>query len=90
MLSIRKLQNCAKEPKLHEGQTYIKAQKGGTKSSKGTSEQCCEISQPAKFACCEFLQPYKISTELLLFGIFAPSFLCFDHASSNLARVHRV
>ena len=48
MLNIRKLQKCAKEPKLHEGETCINAQKGGSKSSQGTGEQCCEISQVAK------------------------------------------
>ena len=70
MLSIRKLQKCDKEPKLHEGQTCIKPQKGGSKSSQGTGEQCCEISQPGKFAGYEFSQPCKISTYLFFSSVF--------------------
>ena len=85
MLSIRKLQKCAKEPKLHEGKTCIKPQKGGSKSSQGTGgssvakfrnlRKFYKNSQPAKFAGYEFSQPCKISTELLLFRIFAPNLL---------------
>ena len=63
MLSIRKLQKCANEPKLHQGKTCIKPQKRRVKKKSTVGEQCCEISQPAKFAGCEFSQPCKIFTE---------------------------
>ena len=45
MLSIRKLQKCANEPKLHEGQTCIKPQKDGSKSS----QQQAQVSNVMKF-----------------------------------------
>ena len=78
MLSIRKLQKCAKEPKLHEVKTCIKPQKGGSKSSQGTGgssvAKFCfagyEISQPAKFTGCEFSQPCKISIDLFFSLVF--------------------
>ena len=39
---------------------YKAKQKAGQKAVKaGAMEQCCEISQPTKFAGCEFSQPYK-------------------------------
>ena len=64
MLSIRKLQKGANEPKLHQGKTCINHKKVGQKVVNRKWEQCCEILQPAKFAGCEFSQPCKISTDI--------------------------
>ena len=41
---------------------YKAKQKAGQKAVNSRWEQCCENSQPAKFAGCQFLQPCKVST----------------------------
>ena len=62
MLSIRKLQKCAKEPKLHEGKLVLNHKKAGQKAvNRNTSEQCLQVVN--------FRNPTKISR--------APSFQCF-------------
>ena len=86
MLSIRKLQKCAKEPKLHEGQTCIKPQKGGSKSSQGTSEQCGEISQvanfrnPTKFPLRSFSSVFllQVSSGSIMHLRIRPGFIVFE------------
>ena len=77
MLSIRKLQKCANEPKLHEGQTCIKPQKDGSKGS----QQQVQVSSVAKFAGCEFSQPcnlLQISSGLIMHLRIQLGFIVFE------------
>ena len=50
---------------------------------KGSQSRSVTPSLDTHFGC-------RVGGVTLLFSIFAPNFLWFDHASSNSARVHRV
>ena len=65
MLSTKEITKMYKRIKITSRVDLYKAtKKVGQKAVNNmcAGEQCCEISQPAKFAGCEFSQPCKIFT----------------------------
>ena len=59
MLSIRKLQKCANEPKLHEGKLVKNHKKAGQKVVNWVSS-VAKFRKLGKFATCEISQVWKI------------------------------
>ena len=72
MLSTMEITKMYKGTKITLRADLYKAKKSGSKSSQTGSagEQCCEISQPAKFAGCEFFATLPNSTNSSLSSAF--------------------